>query len=257
MVKTRVARLAVSFALLAVAAVVASQKSPEPLPNLPDDFRTDQFQKFPGPNSRFDQSDLVLIGIIQTVKSLGPPRQASANREVRIEPFKIAVRVENAIIGQPPSFVIEVYGYLYSWFNYRQLGQPHPFQPEPGQRRLLFLRLEGTRLRLLHDVFDYSLRVFSGERPRIDQDFASSPRMAAAWILLARGQNCLSEWFAVKLVDYTWFAYEFVGAPTMMQLLGALADDPSPRVRTEAFELRRSFDADIKEGHEPFGGPRN
>jgi hypothetical protein len=110
-------------------------------------------------------------------------------------------------------------------------------------------------LRLLHDVFDYSLRVFSGEHKTLNARFASSPKMATSWILLTRGRDCRSEGFALYLGDYAWFADELVGTSTMVELLKDLLQDPSLRVRSEAEKLLRSFNADIKGGLDPFGGP--
>jgi hypothetical protein len=62
---------------------------------------------------QFNQSDMVLIGIIDAVDSLGAPRKAAATllTEFRIEPFRI--RVENAFQHLPGSSKADVYGNLY------------------------------------------------------------------------------------------------------------------------------------------------
>ena len=228
-------------------------------PQLSEDFQRAYFTNFPSPNLRFDQSDMVLIGVVERVDALGAPRRAATksiiNSDVWIEPIRVRVRADTAFKRQPTFPIVDAYGYRFSQRNDRQLGHPLPFQPEPGQRLLLFLRLEGTRLRLLHDVFDYSLRVFSGEHKTLNARFASSPKMATSWILLTRGRDCRSEGFALYLGDYAWFADELVGTSTMVELLKDLLQDPSLRVRSEAEKLLRSFNADIKGGLDPFGGP--
>ncbi len=162
------------------------------------------------------------------------------------------IAVENAFKRQPESRNIDVYGYIYSLRNNRELGHPLPFQPEPGQRRLFFLRSEGSRFRLLHDVFDYSPRVFSGRHDSVDPNFASSAGTGISWTLLTRTQESNAEGFAVRLGEYAWYAHQLAGTPVMMALIGRLTADPNYAVREEATLLLSSFNYELQHGEEPF-----
>lgn len=223
---------------------------------MPEDLRTEYFRNFPAPAVRFEQSDLVVVATIEAVDPLGAPERSKAKSPIQtsflIEPIRMRIVVENAFKRQPPSQAIDVYGYIYSRRNDRQLGHPLPFEPEIGQRRLLFLRFEGNRVRLLHDVFDYSLRVFSGRHNTIDPKFASSDGAAISWMLLTRSEGNIAEGFAVQLSQYAWYAHELAGTPVMMELVAQLAADPNYRVREEATQLLSSFKYELDHGGEPY-----
>ena len=163
-----------------------------------------------------------------------------------IQPIRIHIVVENSFKREPPSRTLDVYGYIYSQQNDRQLGHPLPFEPKMGQRRLMFLRTEGNRIRLLHDVFDYSLRVFSGRHERIDAEFASSAGTAISWLLLTRSVDSVPESFAERLSQYAWYAHELAGTPAMMKLLQRLATDPDEPVRKQASKLVASFEEQLR-----------
>jgi hypothetical protein len=223
---------------------------------LDEDLRPEHFRKFPPPAARFTQSDIVIIGTITAVEPLGPPQQSKAKSPTAVrflvEPIRIPVSIENAFKGSPPSSNIDVYGYIYSSQNTRQFGHPLPFDALPGQRRLLFLRSEGGRIRLLHDVFDYSLRVFSGKHDTVDPALASTPGAAISWVLLTRGDAANAEGLANWMIEYAWYAHQFGGTPLMMDLLRRLAADPDRQIRYRASELIASFEYGLRRGEEPF-----
>lgn len=222
------------------------------VPPFVEDLRTEYFRDFPAPAARFGQSDLVVVGTIIAVDPVGAPSRSKAKSPTQnrflIEPIRIRIGIENSFKRQPPSRILDVYGYTYSHRNDRQLGHPLPFEPETGQRRLLFLRSEGNRVRLLHDVFDYSLRVFSGRHDGVDPKFASSAGAAISWTLLTRSEGSIAEGFAVRLGQYAWYAHELAGTPVTMELMGRLAADPNDQVREEATRLLSSFKYELQHG---------
>ena len=225
-------------------------------PSFAEDLRMEYFRDFPTPAARFGQSDLVVVGTIAAVDALGAPQRSKAKSPIQsrflIEPIRMRVLVENSFKREPPWRTMDVYGYIYSEQNERQLGHPLPFTPEKGQRRLLFLRSEGNRIRLLHDVFDYSRRMFSGQHDRVDPAFASSAGTSISWMLLTRGDDSIPEGFAVRLGEYTWYAHELAGTPVMMELLKRLMADPDDRVRKRANQLRASFEYEVERGADPY-----
>lgn len=199
-------------------------------PPFAEDLRTEYFHDFPAPAARFAQSDLVVVGTIKTVDTLGPAQWSTAKSPIQhrflIEPIRIRVLVENSFKRHLHSPIMDLYSYIYSQQNDRQLGHPLPFTPAAGQRRLLFIRSDGNRFRLLHDVFDYSLRVFSGRHDVVDPRFASTGGASISWMLLSRSSDSAPDGFAVRLGEYTWYAHELAGTPLMMELLRRLVVDP-------------------------------
>lgn len=217
-------------------------------PSLTEDFRIEHFRGFPNPNERFDQSDMVLLGVIDTVDRVGAPRKAAMrspiDTSILLQQVSFRVQVEHAFKRQPAFPAVEVHGHLFSDQNERQLGHPLPFLPKQGERRLLFLRLEGDRLRLLHDVFDYSLRVRSGRHEGVAPGYSSSAKRAVSWLLLTPGPDSSAESFASRLWEHAWYVQELAGVKVTQELLKPLVAHPSPRLQAAAADALHALSID-------------
>ena len=196
------------------------------------------------------KAPIILIGTVDLVRQVAPTRPASNMREVLLDPVEIALSVEHVLKGTVSMQVnrVRILGLLFSKRNARELGQP-PFDPRPGQRRIIFARQEGTQLRLFHDVVDYYfLKVNSGDHPLLDSDIRTDPAKAISWLLLTLGPHYDSNRMSEQLPMYVYLAKAISGEDYMTVLLDQLTSVSDSNIRQAAVELKRSFELDKNNG---------
>jgi hypothetical protein len=78
--------------------------------------------------------------------------------------------VENVLAGDLRPGLIEVLYFGFSSANSSGYSGPPLFRPSTGERRVLFLSRSANRLRLVGDVYDYTIRMASGDHSGLAMD---------------------------------------------------------------------------------------
>ncbi len=178
------------------------------------------------------QAEIVVVARVAGFRGVGAPRPSTALPRMLIECAEITGDVENVLKGDYTGRTIRFFYYLYSSRNRVDLGPPR-YVPAEGQRRVFFLVREGSSLRSVGDVRDYTLKVSSGFHRSSSLDGLSFGQRLAS-VLLTPGEGYHSRDFAISLGQAEYVSDRVAGSRYTDELLERLESGADPSLSQEA-----------------------
>ena len=206
-----------------------------PNPGIQERLRQSDYQMPYAERLRFDSSaPLVVLGRVLSVTNVGRPHPSHVDPLIEVQLTRIWIDIEEVIKGNAETGPAAFYYYAVS--STKELIPPHIYLPVVGGHRIFFLDRVGATLRSVGDVFDHTLRVFTGTHP---QGFCRSkePRCCIADILLTPGRDFDRKWFPIFLGDAYYAAGVLCCKGVATRLLYALALNSDQGVATAARDI--------------------
>lgn len=182
------------------------------------------------------KAPLIVLGSVTDVNLIGQPTPSGSDRRIGVQLTRIKIKVEEAIKGDVPGGILELYYFVYApQASEMDLGVPR-YIPTVGQRRIYFLKRDNGRYRSVGDVLDYTVRVSSGKHP---EDFCSNetPGCCIAELLLIPQEGIDPGWFVVDMVSAQYIAEVLCSHRKSQELLRNLVHHTDPRIAERAREV--------------------
>lgn len=186
------------------------------------------------------QADIVIVGTVESVAALELGRKACRQQDLLLDLFRMRVAVENVLVGHVPNASMDVLFFGFSMKNQNGYSGPVLFRPVPGERRVLFLSQSRT-LRVVGDVYDYTIRVASGKH-NIPRDDGRTPWERLGEVLLTLGTEYNPAALCAAIPRYARIMDRLSSRPYTAALLNALTKSENLQIAKEAcIELSKSY----------------
>jgi hypothetical protein len=211
----------------------------------------DQAGRYPEEYLRL--SPIIIAATVISNEETGRLRPSIWLPDMRVQPHKVVCQVEEVIRLDNKPLPAGELDFLFFATELNAYNPFHkvPFQAVPGRRYLFALIRQGSGLRSIGDVGDYSVGVYSGFHPpttRVNGKSLSESSQAEignriSQILLQRGDGLDPAEFSLNLAKYILIAEALSSHLQTYNLLHTLLrDSHEPSVQASAcFELNRYF----------------